>query len=169
MSLETQNYINQPYDLQCYKRYLNNLDYFARFLVLLSMFLMARISTTVLKARKVLCKQDKPSLSEKKVLLVCLSSYMSYFLVRITGDVLQLYRAGIELTINVYMKVIMQVLGYMIHDLQNYYWIAQIIAFRIWKPRLSDPLLKSFFMGLFVPYFIQFVYEVVRDPVNYPA
>lgn len=82
---------------------------------------------------------------------------------------LELYITEVILTKDVYMKLIKQVLWYTVQDLQEYYLIPQLIALRIWKPHLSDPLIKSFIMGLYVPFFIRLFYNLVRDPVSYPV
>ncbi|KAK9055073.1 hypothetical protein SSX86_026153 [Deinandra increscens subsp. villosa] len=167
-SLETKHYANQPYDLENYKQHLNNLDYFARFLVLVSMLLMGRISQMVLKARKVLREQGKPTPSEKKVLLVGLGAYVCYFLLRFTEARIKLGVAEVNFTKEVYMQLIMQVLRHSVHEIQDYFLFAQLMALWVWKPRLSEPWLKYFLFGLWIPPFIQFLYDVVRDPVAYP-
>ncbi|KAI3801892.1 hypothetical protein L1987_30009 [Smallanthus sonchifolius] len=168
-SSESEYYANHPYDLQNYKLYLNNLDYFARFLVLVSMLLVAGISQMVLKARKVLHEQGEPTPSEKKVLLVCLGAYMCYFLLMFMIKVgAQLYIAKVNLTKDVYMKIIMHFCWFTVRDLLDYALAAQIIALWVWKRRLSFPRLKHFDIGLWMPFLISFVYEFVRDPITYP-
>ncbi|MFS8012235.1 hypothetical protein Hanom_Chr14g01318441 [Helianthus anomalus] len=161
-SLVSQYDVTQPSHLQNYKRYLNNLDYFARFLVLVSMFLMARIAQMVLKARKILQEQGEPTPSEKKLLLVCLRAYMWYFTLNCVEVGVQLYIKKATLTKDEYMRLIMQLFRYTVYDLQDYLLYVQIIASMVWKPRLPNPGLKYFVIGLWVPSLIQFPYEVVR-------
>nr|GEU87480.1 hypothetical protein [Tanacetum cinerariifolium] len=64
-----------------------------------------------------------------------------------------------------YMKLIVMAFWYTLSHLQDYYMIPQIVALRIWKPHLNDPLLKYFFIGLLIQALLQFVYEAVRNPV----
>ncbi|KAI3771572.1 hypothetical protein L6452_02737 [Arctium lappa] len=168
-SSESQGYWSQTYDHQSYKLYLKTLDYFARFLVLVSLFLMARVSQMVWKARKVLRDEGESTPSEKKVLLVSLGVYMCYLLLKIIERGFYLNPVQGSSTTDVYMKLTMDVLRYEVLVLQDYILIPQIIAFLIWKPRVSDGLLRSFFTGLWIPSLVQFVYEIIRDPVVYPA
>ncbi|KAL8206213.1 hypothetical protein R6Q57_009764 [Mikania cordata] len=120
-SSENEHYRKQPYDLQNYKRYLNNLDYIARFLVLISMFLMAMISQMVLKARKALEEQSKPTPSEKKLLLVCLVAYLCDFLLGFSIKVvIHLYVDKVNLTKDDYMNIIMKMFLDSVYDLQRF-------------------------------------------------
>ncbi|GJR44252.1 nucleolar protein [Tanacetum coccineum] len=169
MSSETQGYKKHPYDLQNYKRYLTNLDYLARFLVLVSMFQMGIIFVMVLKARKVLRAQGVSPPSEKKVITVSLICYMCYLLLRIIEGWIRLHLAEVTITRDDYVKLIVMAFWYTLSHLQDYYMIPQIVAHCIWKkPRLNDPLLKYFFTGLWIPALLQFVYEAVRNPVVAP-
>ncbi|KAD0916816.1 hypothetical protein E3N88_43556 [Mikania micrantha] len=168
-SSETERYRKQPYDLQNYKRYLNNLDYIARFLVLISMFLMVMISQMVLKARKALDEQSKPTPSEKKLLLVCLVAYLCDFLIGFSSKVgIHLYVDKVNLTKDDYMNIIMQMFLDSVHDLQDWSVVAQVIAPMVWKHRLSGLGLESFLIGLWIPSLIRIPYVAFRDPVSYP-
>ncbi|KAL8237032.1 hypothetical protein R6Q59_018113 [Mikania micrantha] len=168
-SSETERYRKQPYDLQNYKRYLNNLDYIARFLVLISMFLMVMISQMVLKARKALDEKSKPTPSEKKLLLVCLVAYLCDFLIGFSSKVgIHLYVDKVNLTKDDYMNIIMQMFLDSVHDLQDWSVVAQVIAPMVWKHRLSGLGLESFLIGLWIPSLIRIPYVAFRDPVSYP-
>nr|XP_043619596.1 uncharacterized protein LOC122591389 [Erigeron canadensis] len=168
-SSESQHYMNRPYDHQSYKRYLDILDYLARFLILVTMILMARIGQTVLKSRKVLSERGEPSPSEKKVILVCFIIYVCYFLLTLIPNGISVYLGEVTYTKDVYLRLVMQVFWLTVHDIQDFFLVAQIIAFRIWKPSLTGPLFRISAIRIGILMLIRFVYEVVRDPVTYPA
>ncbi|CAH1433188.1 unnamed protein product [Lactuca virosa] len=168
ISSETQYYKNQPYDHQSYKRYLSIIDYLTRFLVLVSMFLMAKISHIVLKARKALKSQDESTPSEKKILMMTLGFYMCYLLLIMVEHGIWIYLNPLqgESTKDYYVKLMMDLLRYHVYMLQDYFMVPQIIALYVWKNHPRDQ--RSFINGLWIPSLVLFVYEIVRDPVDYP-
>ncbi|CAI9298439.1 unnamed protein product [Lactuca saligna] len=170
ISSETQYYKNQPYDHRSYKRYLSILDYLTRFLVLVSMFLMAKISHIVLKARKALKNQGESTPSEKKILMMTLGFYMCYFLLEMVEHGIWIYLNPLqgESTKDYYVKLMMDLLRYHVYMLQDYFMVPQIIALYVWKNRPRDQRLGSFINGLWIPSLVLFVYEITRDPVDYP-
>ncbi|KAI3781872.1 hypothetical protein L2E82_11900 [Cichorium intybus] len=169
ISWKTQYYKNQPYDHQTYKRYLSILDYFVRFLVLVSMVLMGKIFHMVLKARKALHDENKWTPNEKKVIVVSLCFYMGYLFLITVERVIWLYLnplqgASIK---DVYMRLIMDVLKYEVYKLQDYFMFPQIIALYVWKIGTRDNGLGSFLHGLWIPSIVLFFYDMFRDPVDY--
>ncbi|KAJ9548690.1 hypothetical protein OSB04_021233 [Centaurea solstitialis] len=161
-SSETLHYSTQPYDHESYyKLYLKTLDYFARFLVLVSMFLMARISQMVLKARKVVREKGESSPSEKKVLLVSLTVYVCFLVLKIVGR--GFFRDPLvqgSSSKDVYVRITMDVLRYEVGVLQDQVMVPQFIAYLIWKPRVSDGLYRSFLGGLWILSLVKLAYEM---------
>nr|XP_043619597.1 uncharacterized protein LOC122591391 [Erigeron canadensis] len=168
-SSESTRYMNHPYDLQSYKGYLNNLDYLARFLILVTIFLMARIAQIVLKARAALREQGKSSPSEKKVILVSLIIYICYFLFSISMRGFHLYLNEVTFPKDVYIKAITEVCWYTVLNLQDYFLIPELVAFHIWKRHTSGSLFNNFVIRLWITILIHFVYEIIRSPIGYPV
>ncbi|KAJ9548691.1 hypothetical protein OSB04_021234 [Centaurea solstitialis] len=167
---ETLHYSTQPYDHESYyKLYLKTLDYVARFLVLVSMFLMARISQMVWKARKVVREKGESAPSEKMILLVSLTVSVCFLVLKIVGR--GFYQDPLvqgSSSKDVYVRITMDVLRYEVSVLQDQFMVPQIIASLIWKSRVSDRFLRSFFGGLLILTLVRVAYEIVRDPVTYP-
>ncbi|KAI3781871.1 hypothetical protein L2E82_11899 [Cichorium intybus] len=151
----------QPYDHQSYNIFLKTVDYFSRFLVLVSIILMAKISHMVLKSRKELHDRGEWTPSEKKVLLVSLGVYICYLLPIIFGyyndEFYFTSLQGISI-IDVFTKIIIDVLSYdIVYKFKDYYAVPQLIALYIWKPEHRAPLL-SFLSGLWIASVLEMVY-----------
>ncbi|XP_071699212.1 uncharacterized protein [Rutidosis leptorrhynchoides] len=168
-SSETPHYVSRPYDLESYKGYLKNLDYFARFLVLVTMLQMARIAQMVMKARKLLSQQGESTPSEKKVILVTFGVCICYFIVMIALCGFDLYQHDVTFTKDYNMASFVREVWYSIPDFQSYMLIPQIICLRIWKPRFLGPIFGHFVLRQWLILTIQFAYNSVRDPVTYPV
>ncbi|KAK2967767.1 hypothetical protein RJ640_029663 [Escallonia rubra] len=174
-SSESNSYKKRAYSFVEYQTFLKVLDYTGKLLVLAALILTTRLFKLVLKSRRLLIargvSKSRRVPNDVRVLLVTLavqSCWLMFTRLIQFGEMLNLGKDPI--TLHGYVQQIWTLkLAIYFRMVQDFVPLPQIIANRLWKTRVINPVRKAYIHGFLMITLLLIFYDNVRDRVDYPV